>query len=519
MPQVGSPFAMKYGGVELHAGTKSFADATGALAAVLDAVAASTGLEAVFGRRSEGWSNLKSLADYDVTSLGRQVTAGQIRVDIATKALAQHQTSIDQIQEMLDRTDNKFTNYGLYVWMSSQLQALYRSAYQNALALAKLAEQAYRFERGEDGSSGLSLTYWDPSHAGLLAGDGLLVDLQMLERRFHETNYRTLEIDQPFALSQIDPSALVMLRQTGECSFSVPEVFFDLVYPGHYKRRIKAVRLTIPSITGPYVNVSASLVLSRSWLRTTAQLTGALVEVPPTRSIAIATSTAQNDAGVFELSFRDERYMPFEGLGAVSQWSLSLPKTFRQFDYQTINDVILSISYTAEQDGALRARVEDQNATLALSVANYLANNPVRRLFSLRQDFSSGFTRLLRNSAGTAVLFEIADRNFPLVLQGRTFQVRRAELLLRPGRGTVPNGVIIQVDGTEVQGFAPDATLGNLPAAPMPPAFGANLRSQHPVVVQSPGNLAPATPTPGDASSVDVTKLEDILIYIEFVVT
>ena len=33
---------------------------------------------------------------------------------------------------------------------------------------------------------------------------------------------------------------------------------------------------------------------------------------------AIATSTAQSDAGVFEFNFRDERYMPFEGAGAVS---------------------------------------------------------------------------------------------------------------------------------------------------------------------------------------------------------
>ena len=56
--------------------------------------------------------------------------------------------------------------------------------------------------------------------------------------------------------------------------------------------------------------------------------------------------------------------MPFEGAGAISSWELSLPKNFRQFDYQTINDVILHISYTAEQDHGFRAEVEDQNATL-----------------------------------------------------------------------------------------------------------------------------------------------------------
>src|SRR5262249_21278201 len=161
------------------------------------------------------------------------------------------------------------------------------------------------------------------------------------ERRFIETNYRALEVDQPFALSQLDPQALVDLRETGECTFTIGEIFFDLFYPGHYQRRIRAVRLTIPCITGPYVNVGATLPLEPSWLRPATAQGAALAEVPPPRSVSIATSTAQSDAGVFEMSFRDDRYMPFEGLGAVSQWRLTLPKTFRQFDYQTINDVIL----------------------------------------------------------------------------------------------------------------------------------------------------------------------------------
>ena len=185
-----------------------------------------------------------------------------------------------------------------------------------------------------------------------------------LERRYLETNYRSLEVDQTFALSQIAPDAIIALREDGECTFTINELFFDLFYPGHYKRRIRAVRLTIPSITGPYVNVSATLTLDRSWIRTTPGAGAALAEVPPRRSVSVATSTAQNDAGVFELSFRDERYMPFEGAGAISRWRLSLPDNFRQFDYQTINDVMISISYTAEHDGVLRERVEDNNAAI-----------------------------------------------------------------------------------------------------------------------------------------------------------
>ena len=42
---------------------------------------------------------------------------------------------------------------------------------------------------------------------------------------------------------------------------------------------------------------------------------------------SIATSHAQNDSGLFELNFRDERYLPFEGAGAVSEWRIELPRT------------------------------------------------------------------------------------------------------------------------------------------------------------------------------------------------
>jgi hypothetical protein len=360
------------------------------------------------------------------------------------------------------------------------------------------------------------MTYWDPTYAGLLAGERLLIDLQSLERRYLETNYRTLEIDQPFALSQVDPQALIDLRETGECTFTINEAFIDLVYPGHYKRRMRTVRVTIPCITGPYVNVSATLSLESSWIRPTATPGAPLVDVPPSRSIAIATSTAQNDAGVFELSFRDERYMPFEGLGVISQWRLSLPKTFRQFDYQTINDVILSVSYSAQQDGALRARVEANNAALAGSITKYFTDNAAKRVFSLRQDFSSAFARLLHSAAGAAVTIPISERRMPMLAHGRPIVVTRGVLLLRTASGAAPVGFTIAVDGSNVSSFVIDSTLGGLFAASLPGAFSANLYGDHTFKVVAAGNLAPVAPPPGDTSAIDSALLTDMLLYLEY---
>ena len=100
-----------------------------------------------------------------------------------------------------------------------------------------------------------------------MAGERLLIDLQGLEQRYIEKNYRQLEIDQTFSLAQNAPDALQALRLTGECKFNIPEWLFDLTYPGQYRRRLKAARLTIPCVTGPYTNVGATLRLEGSEIR------------------------------------------------------------------------------------------------------------------------------------------------------------------------------------------------------------------------------------------------------------
>src|SRR5262249_24767324 len=153
-------------------------------------------------------------------------------------------------------------------------------AYDNALALALLAERAYHFERPADSAFYVG-GEWDGSRSGLLAGERLILALNRLERRFIETDTRTPEITQSFSIAQLNPSALITFRETGSCEFSLPEFAFDVFYPGQHRWQIRAVRLTIPCVTGPYTNVSARLTLTGSKLRRE-PLTGAanLLDVP-----------------------------------------------------------------------------------------------------------------------------------------------------------------------------------------------------------------------------------------------
>ncbi len=517
IPQLGSPFAMKYGGQELGHSAKMWSKVMSDTASLCEIIAASAGLQAGFDRRNEGWKNQVDTATKELAAIDKQITGAGIRLQSAQKAMDIHQKTIDQANDVYNFCQSRFSNLGLYTWLSTTMQRVYRDAYTCAYSMAKLAEQAYRFERNDTTTTLLSDNYWNSQHAGLLAGESLLADLNDMERRFIETNYRRLEVDQSFSLSQISPSALVSLRETGSCDFSIPELFFDLFYPGQYCRQIKAVRLTIPCVTGPFTNVSATLTMKGSQVRLAPKLGAAnLSDVPLQRTISIAASTAQSDSGVFEFSFRDERYMPFEGAGAISSWTLQLPGAFRQFDYQTITDVILHVSYTADQDATLRANVEKQNASLEGALLNVLKNQPLARMFSLRQEFSTTFNRVLHGPLNTPVKLTLSDKYLPIFIRSRNIRVSKAELLLRTAANQPVKNLNIAIDGTSETSFLPDATMGNLLSCDLSTVFAGGFTGDHTIAIVHAGDLAPKNPTPGDVSAVDDTKLLDLLIYVEY---
>jgi hypothetical protein len=68
---------------------------------------------------------------------------------------------------------------------------------------------------------------------------------------------------------------------------------------------------------------------------------------------AVATSSGQNDSGMFELSFNDPRYLPFEYMGAVSRWRIELPPDNNYFDPNTMTDAVLRVNYTAREGGEM----------------------------------------------------------------------------------------------------------------------------------------------------------------------
>ena len=515
IPNLGSPMAITYGGVQLQGVPAGFLNALRSAGTLADVMAEMSGREASQKRRLEEWGLQEKLATRDLAEITSTIASAKARADIARRSLEVHTTTIDQADEVLALYREKFTSYGMFSWLSTRLHRLHREAFNAAVSMARMAERAYRFEREDDDAIGLSNDYWNAQYAGLGAADALMLDLNRLEQRFIETNFRTLEVEQSFSVAQFDPSALTLLRETGECAFNVPEIFFDLAYPGHYRRRIKAVRLTIPCVVGPYTNVGATLRLKNSALRkaATTSLAG-LRDVPLRHASAIATSSGQSDSGVFEFSFRDERYMPFEGAGAISGWSLALPKAARTFDYRTISDVILRIAYTAEADDGLRDQVDAQDGV----IMQYLQTAGLPRIVSLRHEFPDAWSKLVRSAPGTDVKLTFDDRMLPFFLSGMPLNDAKFDLLLRLKTGvTLTSATQFAFDGQALGGSAPAPAFADDVATACKRATTVAtlpVMGEHTLKVVDAGPLKPATAAQG---ALDDSKVLDVLLRVALV--
>ena len=506
IPEANAPWSVSFGGRELGGVADSAGNVWSTRASILAAEAGRSSSAASYRRRDQSWRFQLRGAKDDLASLASQRRASVLRVKAAEQSLVTYDDSLQQLEDVLAFERDRVTNLALHTRLAQGLKQLYRLAYGHALALARLAERAYLYERG-DTTGGLSAGYWDASLGGLLAGERLLSDLQGLDRRFLETHHRELEIDQPVALSQLDPEALWTLRETGRCEFSVPEVAFDAIYPGHWKRRLRAVRLTIPCVTGPYVNVGATLTLLGSKVRATPQ--GDLIDVPLAHGTTIATSTAQADGGVFELSFRDERYLPFEGQGAISTWRLELPRTVRAFDYGSITDVVVSLAHSAKSDESRREVVESTAATTG-SILHHYATQPTTRIVSLREELGASFMRLLRAAPNAPVAFELTDDMLGPVFRGRPTSIELPRLALRLAKNATAATVRFTLDGVATGSFTVDSGyLGGLPSAPVAWTSSHPWTGTHTLTLVQAGDLAG-----GAEAALDPAKIQDLLLVL-----
>lgn len=484
-----------------------------------------------YRRRQDEWDLQKDLAAAELTQLDSQIAAANDRLAMAVSEVDLQSRQIANAQTVSDFLTGKYTNAQLYDWMLTQLTTVHTQAYQLAFALAQQAQAAWQYELGSQDSF-VQFGYWDSQHKGLLAGESLLFDLRRMQAQYLAANTREIELVKHVSLALLQPMALVQLLQTGTCNIALDESLFDLDHPGQYFRRLRSVALTVPCVTGPYIGVNATLSLNVATVRVQPPATPyqpmsatsppsgpAFVTSPAPSTATISTSHGQNDAGLFDVNLHDERWLPFEGQGAVSTWTLVLDPRDNAFDLSTVTDVILHVRYTARSAGG------DPQA-----VRQALKPSGVRQvMFSARSSFSDAYYAFFNPSDATAAMqslvLPLTDDVLPFSNQGSpeiTDIVVYFVLTDAPAAGTTIPATLGPTGGTAAGltiAQVPGSTGGGTPIAALSADAGMTAISPP----QSFTLVVPETSVPAALGStsnghprLDATKFQDIVLVVSY---
>lgn len=480
-----------FGGKQLAEQAKLGADQVSLIAGRFTYEARRAEKLAQYANRERDWIARGNEAVAEINQIAKQVRAAQIREAVAELELTNQRTQIKNAQEVeyfltgeknpewtqkVSPTERKRAGRDLYSWLQREVRGLHSQAFQFAFDLARKAERALQHELGDTEQTYLQFSYLEGKE-GLLAGERLALDIKRMELAYHERNAREYELTRHVSLMAVDPTALLKLRRTGRCTVTLPEALFDIDGPGHYFRRVRSVALSLPCVTGPYTSVNCRLTLLRSSIRTTDELReGEYARQGADDSRfsdaygavqSIVTSTGSNDSGLFDATGgRDDRYVPFEYAGAISEWQLELPADPskgepRQFDFDTISDAVLHLRYTAREGGERLRRAATTSLTDAIGAAS-VANT---RLFSVRGDFPTEWARLRAQTppAGgrRTLTVTLREAHYPFWSTGRLSRVTGVRLFAHQTRPT-----LTVFDGTGAGArqdvLARDPGLGNL---------------------------------------------------------
>jgi hypothetical protein len=363
-------FGLADGGQQLGAPSLAAGIALQLSGEVTGIAAQQTEMSASYSRRSEEWQFQSQQAQLEVNVIDQQLAALAIRQQAAQTALEQAVAQQAAIKSTLDYLTTRFTQASLYTWLTGQLSALYYQAYDAVLSLCLSTQACWQYEMGDITTFFIQTNAWNNSYRGLLVGETLQLNLHQMESAWLNRNQRRLELTKTISLKQdiVSADEWDAFIKSGKLSFSLSEQLFDNDYPGHYLRQLKFVTVTLPVLLGPYQDVCMTLTQSSSSVLLTADINGVRylngdtsngnpgnILPNPRANQQVAISSGLNDSGLFTLNFGDERYLPFEGTGAVSSWQLAFPNPSsdkQQAILASLNDVIIQVHYTALDGGA-----------------------------------------------------------------------------------------------------------------------------------------------------------------------
>lgn len=386
-------FGMANGGMNFGAALMAVGYGGQILAGAEDVAAGILRETAGYQRREQDWRLQVGLAEKNLLAIDKQLQAQKHATLAAERALSHSRQLQAQAQQLHEFYQNKSTSASLYGWLRAQASGWYATCFDVAVSLCNAAEACWQFETGRYDTRILRPVVWRADRYGLNAFGDLKMDLERLLQEWLMRNERQLEIRKDVSLQALVQARLVsneqgeiynpenntlqsILSGKGELWFTLSEDLYNEDYPGHYQRRLHSLALSMPALLGPYQNMRVELRQSQSQLLTKPDIEGVrylstkiTTEPVSDRNVMLSLrpgqrtchSTADRDTGMFNFDPGDERYLPYEGSGAVSTWHLRLPRHTRQGDMlASLSDIIVHVAYHALRgDAHFEKQVEE----------------------------------------------------------------------------------------------------------------------------------------------------------------
>ena len=382
------------------------------------------GMRGQHKRTVQDWELQRDMAAGEIEQLDIQIASAEIQKAISEHEMDIHKKEIENNKSIATFMKEKFSNKELYQWMSSQLSSMYYDAYKMAHDLAKQAEKSFQFETGTKTTdvSHIGGTHWDSQKKGLLAGKKLTFDLGKLEKAYMEQDVRTMEITKNISLLKLDPMAFFQLKTKGVCEFRLTEALFDYDYPGLFKRQVKTISLAFDIGEGQYIDAVLTQLNNKVIVEDDIKAVKYLLDAkgtPPTtirndwranQQVALSHVNPQYEEnnGLFELRYWDDRYLPFEGTGAVSLWRLELNgQDGVNYKRDDILDVTIKLRYSANQGGTafaneVKAALKPYNTTSFFDIAYNFADEWNNFMVNDEKDLTLTFNRdMFPNMSGS----------------------------------------------------------------------------------------------------------------------
>jgi len=313
-----------------------------------------------YRRRHQEWMQARDQAVLEIAQIDAQLKVMDEQQEATRLQLLQAEAALEQARVSYAFLSKRFTTPQLYQWLIGQFATFYYQMYDATLSLCLATQASWQYEIADFVTTFIHTGGWNDSYRGLGAGESLKVNLLRMESEYLKRHERKLEITKTVSLRELkdkDPESTInlswealqdRLEQDGSVAFELTQVMFDDDYPGHYLRRIKRIGVSLPLLVGPYEDIRAELTQTYNKVQLSATVDG-VVRENLRASQQIALSGGLSDDGMFALNFDDERYLPFEGTGAVSRWALVFPRPDRQQDaLQSLTDIIVHVQYTAK---------------------------------------------------------------------------------------------------------------------------------------------------------------------------